>query len=286
MLAVVLALAGVSWWFTEPLTDRGGPIQASPETSSAARVAAPKTPPSWPEGRLEGQPAKELLLDLLLAASARLERVEGYTATFRKQERIKGTLGPVQTLQAKVRHKPFAIYLKFINPQAGKEVVYAEGHHGNKVIAHGAGVSRFLIPRLAVAPDDPLALADSRHPVTEAGIAKLTARLIHFRRLDLVDPEAVTVLDRTADETGAPRLRSVHTHPYQGPERPFARVELLYDPENLFPVEIRSFDWPGPGHAGELPLAEHYRYESLDLDASLTAIDFDPANPSYAFKRY
>ena len=69
--------------------------------------------------------------------------------------------------------KPFAVYLKFLAPQAGKEVVYAEGHHENKVIAHSGGLARLLVPRLAVAPDHPLALADSRHAVTEAGVANL-----------------------------------------------------------------------------------------------------------------
>jgi hypothetical protein len=33
-------------------------------------------------------------------------------------------------------------------------------------------------------------------------------------------------------------------------------------------------------------LAERYLYENLDLDADLTALDFDPANPEYAFHRY
>ena len=53
----------------------------------------------------------------------------------------------------KVRNRPFAIYLKFLAPKAGKEVVYAEGHHDNKVIAHNGDWTRKLVPRLAVAPD-------------------------------------------------------------------------------------------------------------------------------------
>jgi hypothetical protein len=143
-----------------------------------------------------------------------------------------------------------------------------------------------LVPRLAVPPDHPLALVDSRHPITEAGIANLTTRLIHYRRMDLGDPEAETVLDRVTDPQGRTRPRSVHTHPHQNPDRPFARIEVLYDPETFFPIDIRNYEWPGPGQTGDLLLAEHYLYEDLDLDASLTALDFDPANPDYAFHRY
>lgn len=288
-LILPAGLALGSWWLTEPLTDRGAPPGWVPPPPVLEEVATPEPgerSPVWPEGRTAGVRAKTVALEVLLAAAARLSRVEDYTATFRKQERIKGKLGPVQTLEMKVRHKPFAIYFKFLSPKDGSEVVYAEGHHDNKLIAHSSGVARFLVPRLAVPPDHPLALADSRHPVTEAGLANLTAKLIRFRRLDLNDPEAETVLDRTRDADGREWLRSVHTHPNHHPERPFARVEVLYDPESFFPMDIRSYDWPPPGHTGDLLLAEHYHYENLNLDAALTAQDFDPANPAYAFHRY
>jgi hypothetical protein len=287
-------LAATCWWLTEPLAGRSAgrrhaeAAPAAPVSLPSGARAAPeaRAPVAWPGGRLEGRDAKRLLLDTLVRVARRLNKTEGYTATFHKQERIKGELGPVQTLAMKVRHRPFAVYMRFLGPHQGKEVVYAEGRHDNKVIAHGGGFTRLLVPRLAVAPDHPLVLADSRHPVTEAGLANLTARLIHFRRLDMDDPEAVTVLDRVTDDRGRVHFRSVHSHPVFQEERPFARVEVLYDPENGFPVDICSYDWPAPGHTGALRLAEHYAYDDIRLDADLTALDFDPANPNYAFHRY
>ena len=281
---------GVSWWLTEPLNDRGASVSTGARTPSPILSAPepdrrPDVPPDWPQARLEGAAAKKLLLDTLIAVHERLDRVEGYTATFKKQERIKGTLRPQQTLEMKVRHQPFSIYFKYVSPTPGKEVVYAQGHHENKVIAHTPGVAGWLVPRLAVAPDHPLALAESRHAITEAGLANLTNRLLGFREKDMDDPEAVTILDRTTDEEGRPWLRSVHTHPHPNAERPFVHVEVRYDPETRLPVDIRNYDWPEPGHTGALPLAEHYQYEDVDLAATLTALDFDPANPAYAFHR-
>jgi hypothetical protein len=281
---------GLSWWLTEPLEDRPGAASAATDSGppvplTPEEAAQPGVPPAWPNERTEGAGAKKILLATLIAVGERLNEVDCYTATFRKQERLHGTLGPVQTLAMKVRQKPFAIYLKFLAPKPGKEIVYAEGHHENKVIAHSPGVAGWLVPRLAVAPDHPLALAESRHAVTEAGIANLTKRLIAFRELDLDDPEAVTILDRTTDEHGQERLRSIHTHPRRNADRPFARVEVLYDPETRIPVDIRNYDWPEPKHRGELELAEHYHYDDLNLNADLSALDFDPANPDYAFRR-
>jgi hypothetical protein len=292
LILIPLGLAGLSWWLTEPLDGTASTVSATipsaPPTAAetAGSAGGALTMASWAGGRLEGEPAKRLLLDMLLAVRERLNRVRGYTATMRKQERIGGKLGPEQTLAMKVRHQPFAIYFKFLAPTPGKEVVYAEGQHDNKVIAHGTGVARWLVPRLAVPPDHPLALAETRHPVTEAGLANLTEKLIGFRRMDLEDPDAVTILDRTTHPDGREWLRSVHLHAHRKSGRPFARVEVLYDPKSQLPLQISNYDWPEPGHQGELLLAERYVYDDLDLGAILTAHDFDPANPDYAFHRY
>ncbi len=283
--AVPAGLGLASWWFTEPLQDR-----ATPESSHRADSNAKPPPidalPAWPEGRLAGDSAKTLLLASALSSTARLERVEYYTATLRKQERLSGKLGPESTLRMKVRNRPFAIYLKFLAPKAGKEVVYAEGHHDNKVIAHNGDWTRKLVPRLAVAPDSLIALADQRHPVTEAGLLHLANKLLKFRKLDMGDADAQTIIDRTTDAEGRTWLRSIHTHGVADGSRPFARVEVLYDLSTQFPLRISSYDWPAPGHVGELKLAERYAYDDLKLDAPLTSADFDPANPEYAFLRY
>lgn len=285
LVALPVAVIGVSWWFTEPLRPAA---PAHLESAPAPEPVADEPParPEWPAGRLDGDAAKRVLLDVLLAARDRLDQVPGYTATFRKQERLHGRLGPEQTLAMKVRHQPFSIYLKFLKPKAGKEVVYAQGAHDDHVIAHNGDWTRRLVPRLKVAPTDPLALADSRHPVTDAGLLNLTNRLIEFRRMDLDDDEAVTVLDRTTDDPGRTWLRSVHSHPHRQPSRPFQFVEVLYDPETFLPHKITSFDWPEPGDEGPLRLAECYTYDDVDLDASLTDADFDPANSEYAFTRF
>jgi hypothetical protein len=286
--AVPAGLGLASWWFTASLDDRPTALPSNRADSDATPPPAPAVDalPVWPEGPLTGDKAKKLMLASAERSTAKLARVECYTATLRKQERLSGKLGPESVLKMKVRNRPFAIYLKFLSPKAGKEVVYAEGHHDNKVIAHNGDWTRKLVPRLAVAPDSLIALADQRHPVTEAGLVHLANKLLHFRKLDMGDADAQTVIDRTTDAEGRTWFRSIHTHCKADGTRPFARVEVLYDPVNQFPLRISSYDWPAPGHVGDLDLAERYAYDDLKLDAPLTAADFDPANPEYAFKRY
>ena len=286
---VPAALALAAWWLTEPLEQQDTSIAGviSPGHTSPTGVnSTTKSEVVWPASELGGDAAKTLVLDALLVANEQLNRHQGYTATLVKQERLKGKLGPVQTLAMKVRRQPFAVYFKFLSPQAGKEVVYAEGHYDNKLIAHSGGVARLLVPRLAVPPDHPLALADSRHPVTEAGLANLVERLLKFRRLDMTDSDAKTILDRVTDSSGRDWLRSVHLHTVPDHSRPFARIEVLYDSKTFIPLQIRNFDWPNPGHSGDLLLAEEYVYQNVDFDSRLSALDFDPANPNYAFHRY
>ncbi len=287
--SVPAIFAFACWRLTEPFESLRADPGLNPSIADVPKVeaiAVSKPSVVWPVNRLEGDAAKSLLLDVLDVATDRLSHVSGYTATFRKQERLKGRLGPVQTLAMKVRHQPFALYLKFLSPQAGKEVVYAEGRHDNKLIAHSGGFSRLLVPRLAVPPDHPLALLDSRHPVTEAGLANLAARLVKFRKMDLTDADAETILDRVTDAEGQDWLRSVHLHTVRDDTRPFAKIEVLYEPKTFIPMRIRNFDWPAPGQGIELPLAEHYIYDKVDFDSQLSARDFDPANPEYAFHRY
>lgn len=288
-LCVIGTIAGLVWSMTEPLAPNTRPISSEtsiPHPIPRAEVQ-PAPPAQWPKSTVSGRQAKQLLLEFLKRADERLSTVDSYTATFRKQERINGKLHPLQTIQLKARNSPFALYLKFLAPKKGKEVIYGTGLHDGKVIAHNGDWTRRLIPRLAVAPTDPLALIDTRHPITDAGLVNLTRRLIGYRELDLTDPEAVTILDSTEDDQGRRWPRSIHTHPVKTAERPFIRVEVLYEPDSFIPRKITCYDWPAPGEpAKPLELAESYEYDDLDLNAHLNDRDFDLTNPDYEFTRF
>ena len=290
LLAIPMAVGFAAFWFNAPLDEpspsksaASNPRLQSPDLKDSA--AAEPAPTSWPEGRLEGEAAKRYLLDFLLAAEKRLSAVDGYTAIFQKQERIGDKLGPPQTMEMKVWHQPFSVYLKYLDPKPGREALYVDGKHDNKLIAHNNDLSALLVPRLALDPESRLALADNRHPITQIGLANLVGKLIRFRRLDLEDSDAQTILDRVTDASGRAWYRSLHLHTIQNPDRPFQRIELLYDPETKLPHQIQSQDWMKTGETGEPPLAERYTYSDVKLNAPLGDDDFSTANPQYAFQR-
>ena len=269
----------------EPPAASATPLPA-PELSKADQAKARLAKVVWPDTPLDGLAAKTLLLEVVSAGHDRLDAVEGYTATMRRQERIKNKLNPEQTIELKVRHRPFCVYMHFLNPDKGKEAVYAEGRYDNDIMAHGGGLSRAIVPRLKVPPDSPLAMAGNRHPITDAGLLNLLKKLVYFRKLDMVDEDAGTFLDKVTDASGRTWLRSVHTHTISSPERPFMYVEVLYDPATKLPIQIESYEWPKSGRMEDRQLSERYRYDDLMLDAPLTDLDFDPANPAYSFHRF
>ncbi len=298
------SVLGAGWYFTAPLekpaneetgqptepvasAPEPGPPGMNPPASAELSPADPREvkPVTWPETRLEGQPAKELLLRVMQAVDRTFRRVASYTLTFRKQERINGKLLPEQTYFLKVRQEPFAIYMKGIEPIAGRELIYAVGHYDNHVIGHPVGMARYLVPRLKVPPDHPMIMSESRHPMNQAGLGNLIHKLLGFRQMDMEEPEEITILDGTTTADGKQWLRSTHIHPLQRPGRPLARSEILYDPVSRLPLRFTGFDWPAEGKADQ-PLGERYCYDDLDLDAVLTAKDFDPANPEYEFHRF
>jgi hypothetical protein len=283
----------VSWLFTEPMPTLAPArdvtaARPGPTTATSPYDAIPEAL-AWPDERLEGDAAKRLLLAILKKCERGLESHPGYTARFRKQERIRSRLNPEQTIAMKVRHEPFAIYLRFLEPYEGKEVIYADGQFDNHLIGHETGLARRLLPRLKLEPTSSLALADNRHPITSAGLLNLTRKLIHYREMDLKDADAVTILDWDRDAEGVRRPRSVHLHSNPHADRPFAKAVVLYDLDKMIPISFTGYDWPEsgePGDGGELLLGERYEYDDFEPTTTLSGLDFDPANPAYQFSRF
>ena len=291
-LALPILVGAAALFLNEPIdrpsTPGSGP-KPGPETPIVRSAEAPPTPttaPTWPEKTIEGPEAKRFLLAYLKRVGQELEAVDSYTALFHKQERIAGKLGPTTTMRMKVRHRPFSVYFKNVEPLAGREVLFVEGKHDDKLIVHNNDISALLVPRLAVDPTGRPALADNRHPITEAGLANLVGKLTHFRKMDIEDEDARTILDRSTDDDGHTWYRSVHLHTQRNPERPFERIEVLYDPETRLPHQITSYDWPiTEGRVDVDRLAEKYTYDEVKLGLGLGEEDFSTANPEYNFQR-
>src|SRR5579871_485780 len=150
------------------MTSYPGQANSDPATSMPSVSATPA---------LKGKPALTLKFEMLEKGRAKLEGVSDYTATFIKQERVDGSdLQEVQTIHMKLRHAPFSVYMKWLVGPVGQEVLYVDGLHDNRMLVKKGGRMGKLLPSVKLDPHGSLAMGESRHPVTDAGLLTLTAK--------------------------------------------------------------------------------------------------------------
>jgi len=208
-------------------------------------------------------------------AEAAYSSVTSYMAVFHKQQRVRGELLPEETILVKFK-KPHSLYMKWIEePYSGSELIYVEGWNNNRVRAHRGGLLRFVTRNLA--PRDSKLMKDNLRPVTDTGIGfLLTTVATHIRQaingkgLEFSGPGEETVYGRKTQVLEVV-LQNAHVTEHGG-----RRLVINRDVENKLLIRIRVYD-----RADQL--VENYGYERLDLDARLTAADFDPKNPQYDF---
>ncbi|HUF19927.1 MAG TPA: DUF1571 domain-containing protein [Burkholderiales bacterium] len=208
-------------------------------------------------------------------AQAAYGAIESYTAIVHKQQRVERKLLPEETIFLKFR-KPYSIYMKWIRPPyKGSELLFVEGWNENRVRAHRGGLLRFFIRDLH--PTDPALMKGNLRPVTDMGIGQLITTvamnvhtLLEAGELGYHEGGKEVVYGRQTRvvEFVLPRDPAVR---YGG-----HRIVINQDVENRMLIRIRIYDH-------DKHLVENYGYEQLDLDARLTAADFDPANSAYRF---
>ena len=219
------------------------------------------------------------------------ENVDDYTCTIVKRERISGKLQDHEYILAKIRNRkleegklvtPFAVYLKFMKPDAvkGREVIWVEGKNGGKLIAHEGGLLGFT--RVPLQPVGFLAMMGQRYPITNIGLEKLIEELIVRAQRDRQRDECEVKFYRDAKVDERPCTKIEVVHPQHRPYFDFHRVEIYIDEELQVPVRYASWSWPK--RAGdEAVLEEEYTYRGLKLNVGLTDKDFDPDNPEYDY---
>ena len=203
-----------------------------------------------------------------------LTKLDNYTAIFHRIERVDGKLVPETTTFLKFK-RPFKVYMRWINPVKGQESLYVEGANNNKVRAHGTGLAGLLTVNLN--PTGTLAMENSRHPVTEAGLENLVKKIGSNLRRGLRAGE-LTSKDRGERTVYGRKTREIEGILPKDPSKGYYcyRCIVNLDVETRMPIKTRIFDW-------EDQLVEYYGYEHLSLNPGLSYKDFDPKNPEYHF---
>ena len=208
-------------------------------------------------------------------SEAALGKVDNYTATFHKQERVKGKLLDEETVFLKVK-KPFMVYMKWIkDPFKGRETLFIDGRNDNQLKAHEGGIMGVVTVNLD--PNGSMAMKGNRHPITDSGLERLVKKVGANLRKGLKNTE-IEVKEHGEESVYGRKTTKVEAVYPKDREKGYYcyRAVLWLDFEQKVPIKIEIYDWDDK-------LVERYGYENLKFNAGLNEADFDPKNPEYRF---
>ena len=230
--------------------------------------AVPQDPPATapPQSSIATPDAVEAIV---ASARQRLDGLSSYQVALNRQERVGDSLQAPEDVLLSIRRTPRAILLQWKEgPHQGREVLFSEKETNGMLLVNMAD-SKIPVPRISLPPDSPLALHNSRHPITEAGFDTIIGNL-----------------QKTIDENKAGD-RSHGTIAYAGfeqpppLERPCHKIirhmangetwQVFLDPESKLPALVQA-------NAANGDLLERYLFHGVDPDPTeLASADaFDP----------
>jgi outer membrane lipoprotein-sorting protein len=222
---------------------------------------------------------------LALEAREKFKGIQDYTCTFIKRERIKGQLLPEEYVHMKARTRPFSVYMKWQKPYEGREVIYVHGQNDGKLLAHSTGVEKVVGGTVALEPRGDMAMENSRHDITEAGIGNLVNQLVMRWQKEKQLGQTQVELKENAKVDGRTCWLVKTQHPADAKNYSYFRSRVFFDKEHGLPIRFEGYDWPRRGSPPEGDLVEAYTYRDLKFNVSLTAADFSVDNPRYSFGR-
>ena len=203
-----------------------------------------------------------------------------YSANFSKREVVKRKL-VTQKMRIKVRHAPFSVYLRFVDPHEGREVIYHSKKNDGHLLAHETGLSS-LIGTVQLLPTSERAMAENRYPITEIGMANLATRIIRQWEAETRYAETEVSYYPKARLGGRPCKVIESEHPVPRREFSFHRTRLYIDSETDLPIRLEQFGFPRSDGAEPL-LIEQYTYTDIRTNLNMSDRDFDEENPGYDF---
>lgn len=250
------------------------------------------------------------------------EHISDYTAIFLKQERINGTLMPVETIEFKFS-SPRNVYMKWLkDPYKGQESLYRAGQNDNKLLAHRGGFLSFAT--LSLDPRGSVAMANQHHAIYDAGIGPTTELVLRGIKEGLKRNEVKHIDLGYVDVEGrkARCIETVYPEKREGIFHTVKKGENLWDIADHYQRDMfvilssnKGIDSPGDIREGQRILVPHhychriktyiddeyklmvrleiydwdnnlyemYHYKDIRINAGLTRADFDPENRQYNF---
>ena len=254
-------------------------VSASSTSVSAATQKAATQPTATQSADAQskgadGRAHQERILQVLQAGLNRLEGCDGYTASFYRQERVDGELLDPETMELKVRHEPYSVFLEW--PDARRQASYVTGENDNKLLVRSRGLLS-AVGTMKLDPEGSMALRESRYPITQVGLLPLTKCLITHYERDLKQAAGIRCDLQEVIEHQRPCLQFTIVYASSELDETYQKSIVCIDKELSLPISVRNFGWTESTEE-PLELIEHYAYSNLDLNCQLSRPDFEIAS--------
>jgi hypothetical protein len=239
--------------------------------SVAQAIAPQQVAAPTPRASSEGDRIKADPIAYIRDVYARTNALEQYRLTFYRQERWGNKLRQMEQIQALYRKTPFSVKFVWEDPNAPYyESVYVEGQNDNKLIVRERKGAFPLVPPMTrkIDPGEAVKLNRSKNPITDFGLAQVTART-----LAPADDPAVRA-NLTVRYQGVvnlePQMRPAHHLHIEHPPAPglqYTAQDFYVDTETQLPA---GTDLYLPG--GDMDA--RYRYANVETNVHPTDADF------------
>ncbi len=273
-----------------PVPPDANVIPATQAEQSANNTTTAATETSYPAqgGVLSNMETVKFCVLLLQDGARYMKSLNDYTVNFHREERIDGDMKEQQSIAMKVQHQPnFAVYMNWQTGDRGRQVLFSDAYEDGCMVVKFGGIRRFL-PAVRVDPNCGLAKAETRYPITEAGVLGMIEQILAHRQEDLKRGHGVNCVRLTNDEfDGHQCYRFLLT--YEDPKfnAAYRKSILLVDSRRHIPLMVRNFTWATDGEElseeelDKATLIENYSFTKLDMNSELAVADFSRENPKY-----
>lgn len=220
-------------------------------------------------------------INMAKESNAVLDRITDYECQFTRREFVNNRLTSQRT-SLRLRHQPFSVYMKFIQPAPGREVLYVAGRNQGKLLAHEASGLSSLVGTISLSVNSPKVMAETRHPITQVGMQRLIQLVILQWERESKFGETDVKFYPNAKIGGSNCEVIEVSHPRPRKQFPYQLTRVFFDQKTRLPVRVENRGFPvAPGR--QSPLLEEYTYSNIKVNNGFKDSDFDQKNPKYSF---
>lgn len=217
----------------------------------------------------------------------KISTYDSYSVVFERLERINGEMQDQQEIELKMRHSPFSVYMKWRTGDRGRQLLYSEKDNEGRMLVKLGGLKGRFLPTIKLEPSGDMAMAETRYPVTQAGIVNLARVIILNREKDLkLNRMPSCTITEGVKYNERPCYQIVVEHESAEDSPVYRKVITIMDEELSIPVFVQNYTWPTENtvNVEEETLIECYSFKELKLKEQLADVTWKKSNPRYRFR--